>query len=46
MSSFLVVVHGFVGEHGEEGNNYVPFKIALGFLYAYYFCLCAMSIFF
>jgi hypothetical protein len=46
VSSFLFVVHGFVGEHGEERNSYVRFKIALGFFYAYYFCLCAMLIVF
>lgn len=37
-------VHGFVGEHGEERNNFVRFKIVLGFFNVYYFCLCVMSI--
>jgi hypothetical protein len=27
-SSFLFVVHEFVGEYGEQRNNYLRFKIA------------------
>jgi hypothetical protein len=29
-SSFLFVVHEFVGEYGEQRNNYLGFKITLG----------------
>jgi hypothetical protein len=45
-SSFLFLVHEFVGEHGEQRKNYIGFKISLGNFHAYYYCLCAMSIVF
>jgi hypothetical protein len=43
-SSLLFVVHECVGEHGEQRNNCLWFKIALGDFHAYYYCLCVMSI--
>jgi hypothetical protein len=45
-SSFLFVVHECVGEHGEQWNIYLGFKIALVDFHAYCYCLCVMSFFF
>jgi hypothetical protein len=45
-SSFLFVVHECVGEHGEQRNNYLGFKIALSDFHVYYYCLCVMLIVF
>ncbi len=45
-SSLFFVVHDCVGEHGEEKNNYLGFKIALVDFHAYYYCLCVMLLVF
>jgi hypothetical protein len=44
--SFLLVVHGFVGEHGDKRNSPIAFKIALGsFLCLLFLSLCNVSCF-
>ncbi len=45
-TSFLFVVHECVGEHGEQKNNYLGFKIALGDFHAHYYYLCVMLVIF
>jgi hypothetical protein len=39
-------VHDYVGDHGEQRNNYLRFEIALIDFHAYCYYLCVMSIIF
>jgi hypothetical protein len=45
-SSFFLVVHDYVGEHHEQRNNYLGFKIALvDFSCLLLLCLCNVNCF-